>query len=71
MDEMRISTGFMKGLVAKALKKVIRSKFGVDVDVLLNELYISNDNNKATVHLNINAEMSSKALATFTSAIME
>ena len=70
MDEMKISTKFMKGLVAKALKKVIRSKFGVDVDVLLNELYISNSDEKAIVHLNVRAEMASSALAKFTDTIM-
>ena len=62
MDEMRIGSGLLKGIVAKAIKKVLKKKFNVDVDVMLNEFYITNDGEKASVHLNVNAEMTSKAL---------
>lgn len=71
MDEMKISTKFMKGLVAKALKKVIKNKFGIDVDILLNDLYISNGDEKAVVHLNVRAEMPSESLATFADTMFE
>ena len=62
MDEMRISTNLLKGLAAKAIAKVLKKKFGVDVDICLNEFYVTNDGQKASVHLNVNAEMTSKAL---------
>lgn len=62
MDEMRISTSLLKGIVAKAIAKVLKKRFGVDVDVCLNEFYITNDGEVASVHLNINAEMTSNDL---------
>jgi hypothetical protein len=71
MDEMRITTGFMKGIIAKAIKKIIKKKFGVDVTVSLNDFYISNDDKIAKIHLNVNAEMDSKSLAAITSTIVD
>jgi pantothenate kinase-related protein Tda10 len=71
MDEMRITTGFMKGIIAKAIKKIIKKKFGVDVTVSLNDFYISNDDKVAKIHLNVNAEMDSKSLAAITSTIVD
>lgn len=63
MDEMKISTRLMKGLIAKIVKTMIKKKVGYDVDIRLNDLVITNDNNKAHVHLNVDAELDKDELA--------
>jgi hypothetical protein len=63
MDEMKISTRLMKGLIAKIVKTMIKKKVGYDVDIRLNDLVITNDNDKAHVHLNVDAEMNKDELA--------
>lgn len=63
MDEMKISTRLMKGLIAKIVKTMIKKKVGYEVDIRLNDLVITNDNDKAHVHLNVDAEMNKDELA--------
>ena len=63
MDEMKISTRLMKGLIAKIVKTMIKKKVGYDVDIRLNDLVITNDDNKAHVHLNVDAELDKDELA--------
>jgi N-methylhydantoinase B/oxoprolinase/acetone carboxylase alpha subunit len=63
MNEMKISTRLMKGLIAKIVKTMIKKKVGYDVDIRLNDLVITNDNDKAHVHLNVDAEMNKDELA--------
>lgn len=71
MDEMRIQTGFMKNLIAKAIGKVLREKLGVNLSITLNDIYVCNDDKGAHVNLNIKADMSHDDLAKITSTIME
>ena len=63
MDEMKISTRLMKGLIAKIVKTMIKKKVGYDVDIRLNDLIITNDDDKAHVHLNVDAELNKDELA--------
>ena len=63
MDEMRISTKLMRGLIAKIVKKMIRKKVGYDIDIRLNDLIVVHDDTKAHVHLNVDAELDRTELA--------
>lgn len=54
MDTMKISSKFMRGLISKLVKNIIRKKFGYEVDIQLDELMVTIDEGKA--HLRINAE---------------
>lgn len=63
MDEMKISTRLMKGLIAKIVKTMIKKKVGYDVDIRLNDLVITNEDDKAHVHLNVDAELNKDELA--------
>ena len=62
MDEMklRLSTKWMRGLVSKLLTKVIYKKFGVKINLQINELDVSsingNTNVKAGVEIKLNNE---------------
>lgn len=58
MDEMKIRSKFMKNLVAKLVKGVVKKKVGYEMDIQLNELTAAVTDGAAHVHLNVDAEMS-------------
>ena len=63
MDEMKISSGFLTGILSKIVKKTIKKKFGRDIDVKLNELKVNfNNEGKATVHLSADASLEKNEL---------
>lgn len=57
MDEMKIVSSFTRKLVAKFIKKQIKKKFGYDLEINLNDLYISVDDNVAHIHVDANADI--------------
>lgn len=57
MDEMKISSKFMRNLVAKLVKRAVKKKVGYEVDIQLNELTATVADGTAHVHLNIDAEL--------------
>lgn len=62
MDEMKISSKFMRNLVAKLVKKTIKKKVGYDVDIQLNELTVTVTDGTAHVHLSVDAELNKDEL---------
>lgn len=62
MDEMKLGSKLMKGVVAKIIRKAIKNKFGCDVDLVINGFYISYDDNIANLHLDANAQMGKENL---------
>lgn len=68
MDTMKISTKFMRGVVSKILKGIIKKKVGYDVDIQLDEFMITFDDTTAHVRLNAAADISKDEL---TKAIKE
>lgn len=63
MDEMRITSGFARRIIGKLIQRTIRQKLGYDLDIRLNGLYVSLDDDKANMHLNVNASLSKNDLA--------
>lgn len=59
MDEMKLSlsTKFMRNLIAKIIRKVIREKVGYQVTVDLNELEVSYIDGKAHIHTSVDLSM--------------
>ena len=57
MDEMRIVTKFTKRIISKMLRKIIRKKIGYDVDIQLNDLIVTIDNERVKLHIDVNAEL--------------
>ena len=57
MDEMRIRTRLMKGILEKLVKMTIKKKLGYNIDIQLNDLVIVNDGSKARIHLDADAEL--------------
>ena len=62
MDEMRIGTIFMRTLIGKIIRKALKKKIGIDIELELKEVSISFDGGKARVHLNADAEMNKDEL---------
>ena len=58
MDEMKISSKFTRMLLSKLAKGVLHKKLGYNVDIQLNELNASISDEKAHVHVSIDADMS-------------
>ncbi len=61
MDEMKIRTGFLKGIISRIVSSVIKKKLGRKIKVTLNDLQIE-IKDKALVHLDLDAEMTKEEL---------
>lgn len=57
MDELNIVTGFTRTIISKMLRKFLQKKIGTDVDVKLNTIKVNIVEDKAYVHLDIEAEL--------------
>lgn len=59
MDELKLklSTKFMRGIVANLVSKALRKKLGYDIDILLNEIEVKNENGKIHLHIDADAEV--------------
>lgn len=52
MDGMKITGGFLTGIISKVIKKIIKKKTGYDIGVQIKSFNIVfDDNGNATVHL--------------------
>lgn len=54
---MKIATKFMRSMISKIVKKVLRQKTGYDIDIQLNDASANFTDGKAHVHLDIDAEL--------------
>lgn len=64
MDEMKIklSTKFMRDMVAKILSKLIFNKFGIKPDLNINDLAVEMKNGKIQFYIDMNGEIDEKVL---------
>ena len=62
MDEMKVklSTKFMRGIVAKLIARFVYKKFGYKVDIQLNELDISIVDGETKISTSVEAKLDSK-----------
>lgn len=58
---MKISSGFLRGIVSKLIKRAVKKK-GYNADIVLNEFAAKFENGEATIHLNLDAKMSQDEL---------
>lgn len=58
MDELKLklSTKFMRGIVAKLVSKAISKKFGCKIDIQINEIEVTTHDGKVYLHVNADAE---------------
>jgi len=57
MDEMKIGSIFMRTVISKIARKLIKKKFGYDLDIQINGLAVTVNNGKSHVHLDVDAEL--------------
>lgn len=64
MDEMRIQSGFMQGIITKLIRKAVAKKLGVDLGIMFREpISIKFDGENANVNLSITAALSKEDLS--------
>jgi hypothetical protein len=58
MDEMKLklSSNWIKGLIAKTLKKFVLSNLDINADILINEIDLRSADGKVKIHLDVDAE---------------
>ena len=64
--KLRLSTKFMRGIVAKIATKVISKKLGFKPEIQLNEIDIEKIGDKILIHLNVDAQITDKDLLKIT-----
>lgn len=62
MDEMKITTKLMRGVLSKLATNTLTKKFGYGIDIRVNEVSASIVDGKAHIHLSIDSEISSDDL---------
>ena len=62
MDEMKIESKFITGIVSKIAKKVVRDKLGYNIDIQLNGLRTTVIDDKTHVHLDVDLELNKEEL---------
>ena len=55
MDEMKIESKFLKGIISRWLAKQIKKKFGCEAWVALGDFKVEMDESTAKVHITIDA----------------
>ena len=64
MDEVRIQTGFVQGIITKIIRKIVAKKLGVDLGITFNEpISVKFDGENANVRLSVMAALSKDDLS--------
>ena len=58
MDELKIKTKLMRGILSKIIESSIKKKTGYKIKIRLNDVDVSINDNVAYVHLDANGEIS-------------
>lgn len=69
MDEMRIGSKFITGIISKLLVTVVKQKLGYNIDFKLNAVNATVGDGKAHVHLDIDAEVSNEEIMRILSGV--
>lgn len=62
MDELKLklSTNFMRGILAKLLVKLISKKFGYNVDIRINAIELKTEDGKIKIHADVDGEVTNE-----------
>lgn len=60
MDELKIRTKFMRGMLSKALELIIRKKTGYNVKIQLNAIDVQVTEGRANFRFDINGDLSTE-----------
>lgn len=59
---MKVNSKFMKNLIAKLIKRVVKKKTGCEADICLNGLNVTVTDGTAHIHLSVDAEVNKDEL---------
>lgn len=62
MDEMRISSRFTRAIISKLLNRMVKKNLGYDVNIVLNGLTVTINDEKACAHVDADANLSKEEL---------
>ncbi len=62
MDEMKLKSSWVRGIVGRIAGKQLGKKLGYDIELIVNEAEALIGDEEATVHLNLDAKMSKAEL---------
>jgi hypothetical protein len=55
--KLKLSTKFMRSIVANLISKSLYKKMGYNIDILLNEIEVKNEDGKIHLHIDADAEV--------------
>lgn len=55
--KLKLSTKFMKKIVANLISKTLTKKLGYNIDILVDEIEVKNEDGKIKIHMNVDAEV--------------
>ena len=62
MDEMKIVSGFTRGIVSKLVRMALRKKIGYDIDIQINDIKATVVDGKTHLHLDVDTELEKEEL---------
>lgn len=63
MDEMKIKSKFLTGIISRLLRRTLTKKLGSDVDLRVNEIGFTCDEGRVHVHLDLDCDAEKEVLA--------
>jgi hypothetical protein len=71
MDELKLklSTKFMRGIVAELVSKAIFKKLGYKIDIQLHEIDVAAENGAINLHVNVDAKVDNDEFMTIIKSI--
>lgn len=63
MDEMKIKSKFLTGIISKLLRRTVSKKLGDDVDIRVNEIGFNCDDGRVHVHLDLDCDAKKEVFA--------
>lgn len=69
MDELKITSKFMRAVLSKLIKVAIYKKFGYKIDIQINEINVTSNDGNTHVHLNVDGDIDSDTFKKFTKII--
>ena len=62
VDQVKIGTKFMKDFLSGIISKILREKLEQNIEIRINDAEITNQAEKVHVHLDVDAEISTREL---------
>ncbi len=55
MDELKIRTDFMKGIISRVIRKILRKKLGEEISIIIDDIDLVVGNEVTRIHIDVKA----------------